>query len=578
MITLLSYFKNYKLRLFFTVIIKILGTFSELAVPYILSYVLDDIIPGIEEKYISTGTRDITPILLYGGLMVLFALLFVLLNITANRMASKTTSLIIEAERNKLYKATLNLKLKDLDSITIPSLVSRLSSDTYNLNQALNNIQRLGVRSPMIFLGGIVICSIMSVKLTIVFYILAPIVLLLITIISRIGIRFFTKIQESSDSLVRIVRENITGARVIKALAKEDYERGRYNRLNKDVMKYELKAGYNIALLNPIVNYILDLGLTFSILFGAYQVKAGSLEVGKIIAFISYFTIISGSMVSLARIFETASKGYASAVRIKYVLSIDSSRDIIEDNRVSNYISFTDVSFSYNQNNEYAIKNISFSLEEGESLGILGSTGSGKSTILNLLMGFYENYSGDIFINHKNIKTQTLKEITESFSSVLQTDILFNDTIRENIAFNKKISDEEIDEILKDADAYNFVHSYKEALDHVISAKGNDLSGGQKQRLLISRALINKAPILLLDDSSSALDYKTDSKIRKSLNKYNLTTIIVAQRISSIMHCNKILVIDDGNVIGYGSHDDLLKSCNEYKFIYNIQMGDDSNG
>lgn len=570
MLTLLKYFKHHKLRLLITTIIKIIGTLCELAVPYILSYVLDDVIPDIKG-------HNIIPIIKYGALMCLFAFLFLILNITANRMASKTTSLIIEKERNKLYEATMNLKLKDLDNITLPSLVSRISSDTYNLNQALNTIQRLGIRSPFIFIGGIIICSILSVKLTIVFYIIAPIVTIIIYFISKIGIRLFTKIQSSNDNLVRVVRENITGARVIKALAKEEYERNRYNRLNSDVFKYEIKTGYTMAILNPLVNYILNLGLTFSILYGAYQVNDGELQVGKIIAFISYFTIISGAMVSISRIFDTASRGYASAARMQYVTNIDSSRTTYDMPGSLEYIKFENVSFSYNQNNEYAIKNISFTLSEGESLGILGSTGSGKSTILNLLMGFYENYEGEIYINYKNIKSQTLKEITESFSSVLQSDILFNDTIRENIKFNKEIKDDEINSILKDVDAYGFVNSYSDKLDHVISPKGNDLSGGQKQRLLIARALINRAPILLLDDSSSALDYKTDAYIRLNLKKYSLTSIVVAQRVSSILGSTKILVIDDGKLLGYGTHDELINSCDAYRFIYDIQMGDDSN-
>lgn len=570
MLTLLKYFKHHKLRLLITTIIKIIGTLCELAVPYILSYVLDDVIPDIKG-------HNIIPIIKYGALMCLFAFLFLILNITANRMASKTTSLIIEKERNKLYEATMNLKLKDLDNITLPSLVSRISSDTYNLNQALNTIQRLGIRSPFIFIGGIIICSILSVKLTIVFYIIAPIVTIIIYFISKIGIRLFTKIQSSNDNLVRVVRENITGARVIKALAKEEYERNRYNRLNSDVFKYEIKTGYTMAILNPLVNYILNLGLTFSILYGAYQVNDGELQVGKIIAFISYFTIISGAMVSISRIFDTASRGYASAARMQYVTNIDSSRTTYDMPGSLEYIKFENVSFSYNQNNEYAIKNISFTLSEGESLGILGSTGSGKSTILNLLMGFYENYEGEIYINYKNIKSQTLKEITESFSSVLQSDILFNDTIRENIKFNKEIKDDEINNILKDVDAYGFVNSYSDKLDHVISPKGNDLSGGQKQRLLIARALINRAPILLLDDSSSALDYKTDAYIRLNLKKYSLTSIVVAQRVSSILGSTKILVIDDGKLLGYGTHDELINSCDAYRFIYDIQMGDDSN-
>ncbi len=570
MITLLSYFKNHKLRLFFTVIIKIIGTLSELAIPFILSYVLDDVIPEIEG-------HNIRPIIEYGLLMILFALIFLIFNITANRMASKTTSLIVANERNKLYKATMNLRLEDLDSLTLPSLVSRISSDTYNLNQSLNTIQRLGIRALFIFVGGIIVCSILSIKLTIVFYIIAPILTFVIVLISKEGIKLFTKIQYSSDNLVRTVRENIVGARIIKALAKEEYERNKYNRLNTEVFKYEIKSGYVMAKLNPLVNYILNIALAASILYGGSEAIKGNLEVGKIIAFISYFTIISASMVSISRVFEVTSRGYASAQRIKYVTSIKNDREIITLPKSNSFIEFNNVSFSYNKNNEYAIKNISFDLFEGQSIGILGSTGSGKSTILNLLMGFYDYYDGQIYVNYNNIKSMSLNEITNSFSSVLQSDILFNSSFKENILFNKEMNDEDLNNILKDVDAYNFINSYPDGINHIISPKGNDLSGGQKQRILIARALANNAPILLLDDSSSALDYKTDSYIRANLKKYNFTSIIVAQRISSIIGCDKILVIDDGKIIGYGSHNELLNSCDEYRFIYNIQMGDDAN-
>ena len=571
MITLLSYFKNYKLRLFITIIIKIIGTLCELVIPYILSYVLDEVIPNIEG-------HNIKPIINYGVIMCIFALLFLILNILANRMASKTSSLIVNDERNKLYESIMKLKLSDIDSITIPSLVSRTSSDTYNLYQALNTIQRLGIRSPFLFFGGLLVCSLMSVTLTLIFYVIAPILTIIIVFISKIGIKLFTKIQSGNDTLGIVVREYIVGARVIKAFSKEEYERNKYNKLNGDVFKIEIKAGYTMAMLNPLVNFVINIALTVSVLYGAFLVKNLEIKVGSIIAFMSYFTIISNAMVSLSRIFEQTSRGYASALRIKYVLKIDSSKNIINLNKSNNYIEFDNVSFSYNKNNEYAISNISFRLNKGESLGIFGSTGSGKSTILNLLMGFYEDYEGNIYLNHNNLRSLDLKEITKLFSSVLQTDILFNESIKDNILFDKEMNEEELIQVLKDAEAYYFVYDFKDNINHVIGPKGNDLSGGQKQRLCIARALANMAPILILDDSSSALDYKTDSKIRSNLNNYNLTQIIVAQRVSSIINCDKILVIDDGKIIGYGNHSELLNTCKEYRYIYDIQMGDDING
>lgn len=578
MFILLSYFKNYKLRLFFTTIIKIIGTLTELVIPLILAYILKTVIPDVMNNPDINGNYNITPVILYGSLMVLSALMFVLFNVIANRMASKTSTLIVECERNKLYKKIMSLKLKDIDDITIPSLVSRLSTDTYHLYNSLNTLQRLGIRSTFLFIGGIIVCSFLNIKLTLVFYVLAPIILLLIFIISKIGIKFFTKIQNKGDSLVRVVRENISGARVIKALSKEDYERGRYNKLNKEVFDLEIKSSYAMTLLNPIINYILNLAMCSVLLIGAYEINKTNLDVATLIAFISYFTIISNSIVSISRIFEQLSKGYTSSIRMRYVLDIKIERETIEAKYSDAFIEFKNVTFSYNKNGENAINNINFKINKGETLGIIGSTGSGKSTILNLIMGFYDYYSGEVYILNQDIKSLSLKDIAESSSSVLQSDILFNQSIRENLVFDRDISDDEIIEVLKDTDAYEFISRFPDGLNHIIASKGNDLSGGQKQRLLIARALLQKSKILILDDSSSALDYKTDAIIRKNIKKYDVTTIIVAQRVSSVMNQSKIIVMDDGIEIGYGTHEKLLETCKEYKLIYDVQMGDDSNG
>ena len=577
MFLLFKYFKNYKLRVFFTTIIKIIGTLLELAIPLILQYILKTVIKNVINNPDPYGNYDITPVILYGLLMVLCAFLFVVFNVIANRMASKTSTLIVEAERNKIYKKIMNLTLKDIDDITIPSLVSRLSTDTYYLYNSLNTLQRLGIRSTFLFIGGIIVCSFLDVKLTLVFYALAPIVLILILIISKIGIRLFTKIQNKGDSLVRVVRENITGARVIKALSKEDFERNRYNKLNKEIFDLEIKSSYPMTLLNPIINYILNIAMCAVLVIGAYEVTKTDLDVATVIAFISYFTIISNSIVSISRIFEQVSKGYASALRMKYILDIKVEH-IKNTPRYSDaFIEFRNVSFSYNKNGENAITDINFKINKGESLGIIGSTGSGKSTILNLIMGFYDYFSGDVFILNQDIKSLNLKDIAEASSAVLQTDILFNQSIKENLIFDKDVSDDEIIKVLKDTDAYEFVSKFPDGINHVIAAKGNDLSGGQKQRLLIARAILQNAKILILDDSSSALDYKTDAIIRKNIKKYDITSIIVAQRVSSVMNQTKIIVMDDGKEIGYGNHDDLLKLCKEYKLIYDVQMGDDSN-
>lgn len=376
--------------------------------------------------------------------------------------------------------------------------------------------------------------------------------------------------------MVRTVREHAGGIRVIKALSKADYEKKRFADANAKVVEREKKAGITMALTNPMMNLFLNLGLTLVILVGAYRVNAGVTQAGKIIAFLSYFTIILNAMLSVTRIFVMYSKGSASAGRISLVLDAPADLTVreAEKENTENHIVFEHVSFSYHKQKEN-LTDVSFALRRGQTLGVIGATGSGKSTLINLLMRLYDADSGRILIEGWPIASIGDAELHEMFGVVFQNDILFADTITSNIDLGRGIPRERLEEAVEHAQAADFIHALPDGLDHMLTAKGTNVSGGQKQRILLARAFAANPDILILDDSSSALDYKTDARLRADIRKYyqNTTTVIIAQRVSSIKHADHILVLEEGHVIGSGTHEELMETCATYQEISRTQMG-----
>jgi ATP-binding cassette subfamily B protein len=386
----------------------------------------------------------------------------------------------------------------------------------------------------------------------------------------------YTALQQSTDKFVRLIREDVAGIRVIKALSKTDYENEKYDKLNREVADREKTAGFTMAIVNPSMNFFLNIGLVFVIIAGAYRVNAGLTEVGKILAFLTYFTIILNAMMNISKMFVIISKAIASADRIVEVIDTPDDMLISTCERLYDdaYIKFDNVTFSYN-NIKPNIENISFKLHKGETLGIIGATGSGKSTIAQLLMRYYDVDSGAIYIDGENIKSMSLNTLRKKFGVVFQNDTIFEASISENVRLGRTITDEEIRKAISSARAKEFVEEKGRGYDNHINIRGANLSGGQKQRILIARALAGNPDILILDDSSSALDYKTDAALRSELsNNYKDTTkIIIAQRVSSIMQADLILVLDDGKIIGYGKHEELMENCDVYRQISNSQIG-----
>lgn len=566
---LTHYLKPHYFRMSIGFIIKFIGSIMDLCLPWILAYMIDTIIP----------IKDKNQIYLWGLMMVLCSFLAVSFNILANRMASRVARDTTECIRNDLFEKVIYLSESYIDAYTKPSLMSRLTTDTYNVHQMIGRIQRLGVRAPILLIGGIGVTLTLEPVLSCVLMVTLPFLAWIMFQVSQKSIPMYTKLQQSIDCFVRIVREDIGGIRVIKALSKEAYELKRFESINQQVVEEEQEVGKLMARIDPSVSVIMNLALVGVLIVGAFRVHNGLSEVGKILAFMTYFTIILNAMISISKMFIILSKAIASAHRIDEILELQDDMKVKEDIHVHNdekyHITFEHVSFSYNKGGEKDLDDISFKIKRGETLGILGGTGAGKSTIISLLLRLYDVDHGRICIEGQDITSISLKRLRSKFGVVFQNDMIFEDTIFENINLGRHLSEEAVEEALFYARAKEFVEQKANQLEEKLEIKGANLSGGQKQRILIARALVAHPEILVLDDSSSALDYKTDAMLRQELNQYfkNTTKIIVAQRVSSIMQADHIIVLEEGKVIGYGTHEQLIEKCESYKEISRLQMG-----
>ena len=563
------YLKPFYGRMGIGLSIKTFGTLAELALPYILSRILRDVV----------ATENIKSIVLWGLMMIAFAAVACLCNICANRMAAKTASSFAEALRHDLFSKTMRLSPAQTDAFTIPSLESRITTDTYNLHHFVNMIQRMGVRAPILLFGGIAITLIMDSYLALAMIAVLPFIFVTVYFISKKGIPLYIRVQSSVDKMVRVVREDSQGIRVIKALSKSEHEHNRFDKVNRKLVSDEQRAGITMGAVNPVMTVLMNLGIVAVIAFSAARVQGGKSDPETVIAFMQYFTLISMAMMSVTRIFVMYTKSSASARRIAEV--IDTENDLTlksedEYHRTSKdpFVSLKNVRFSYAGIKD-DISNISVDIEKGGSLGIIGATGSGKSTLIKLIMRFYDVSCGAVYIGGRDVRTIPQSELYGKFGTAMQSDFLYADTIEENIRFGRNISHEQIVFAAKIAQADDFISAFPEGYGHMLSQHGTNISGGQKQRVLIARAIAAKPEILILDDSSSALDYKTDANLRRALKEHmNGTTLItVAQRVSSVKDCETIIVMEKGEIIGSGTHEELLSSCPVYREISDSQMG-----
>jgi len=577
------YCKKYTFFIILAVSIKLVAAFTELAIPSLLEYIIDTVAPS--------GNADL--VIICGVGMFMLALICRTLNVIANRRSIKTSSLATYELRRDLFSRVLNLSGTQTDEFGLPSLTSRMTSDSYNVQNFIRSSQTMGVRAPMLLIGGLVMTFTMDKGLAMILLLLTPVILTVLVFVSRKGIPLYELVQESVDNIVRIMRENITGIRVVKALSKEEYEIGRFDTANMEMTRKDRRAGIVMALPGPLMTLFLNIGLTCVVYFGARRVNAGRTEPGVILAFLTYFNMILMGILGLNRILIMMSRANASAGRIETVINMPDTPLPIPDHEAAvpygtGYIVFDNVSFSYCRHDTdegssfggdeplKTLSNLSFEIPAGGTLGIIGATGSGKTTIIKLLMRFYEADEGNIFVDGKDVRLYDRSELRQKFGVVFQNDVIFSDTIGENIAFGRELSETEISGAAEDAMAAGFISEYEDSFDHKSDIHGANFSGGQKQRLLIARALAAHPDILVLDDSSSALDYKTDSLLRKAIrSNYKPTaTIIIAQRISSIMNLDSIIMLEDGIICGLGTHEELLDSCPSYREIYETQMGE----
>ena len=564
--------------------LKLSATMVELLIPYVMEHLLDHVVPQ----------KEIAPVLLWGGAMILLACCGRFLNITANRKAIWVSKECTFQVRRDLFHAALNLYGSQIDQVGLPSLISRMTSDTYNVQNFIRSAQTIGIRAPIMLVGGIVITLTMDAGLALILCIMAPIMIALVVFVSSRGIPLYDRVQRGMDNIVRIMRENITGIRVVKALSKEPYEIHRFSGVNDDTARRDIKASITMALPGPIVTLFLNIGLTLVVLVGARRVNAGVTQTGVILAFLTYFNMILMGVMGLNRVFMMLSKANASAARIAEVAELPDELPVLpvsEGAQTSRegYVVFDHVSFSYagregganaeafaGASREQCLKDIDFTMKKGGSLGIIGATGSGKTTIINLLMRFYDADEGHVFVDGRDVRTWDRDALRRRFGVVFQNDAIFADTIRENVVFGRDVDEAGLREALADAKAADFVDRYDDGVEHEAAIHGGNFSGGQKQRLLIARALAAKADILVLDDASSALDYRTDAELRRAIREHHgdATLIVIAQRVSSIMGLDEIIVLDEGRMIGRGTHEELLRDCPVYRDIRDTQMGE----
>lgn len=565
--------------------LKFIAAMFDLTIPYFLETIIDKAAP----------TGQINQVLFWGVVMLVCSVLALVTNVTANRMAVRNTSKVTKTLRHDLFAKISHLSARKTDEFTVSSLISRLTTDSYNVNDMLVRVQRIGVRAPFLLIGGIIITLTLDPMLTLVLVAMLPIIAVVVYFVTKYSVPIYTHCQQILDKLVRTVQENATGVRVIKALGKGEHERKRFDNVNAGLANENKKAGVIMAITNPAATIVLNIGLTLVVIVGARRVNSGLTEPGTILAFLSYFTIILNAMLGITRVFVICSKGSASAKRIESVLLAEDDMPILPEeenaqteNADAPHIEFRGVTFSYNKKEETDglrpeerdyIKNnltdISFTLNRGQTLGIIGATGSGKSTIVNLLIRFYDPDKGTVLVDGRDVRCIPREELCKKFGIAFQNDFIMANSIFENISFGRDLTEEQVNRAIVLAQAKQMIDELPEGTGYRLTARGTNISGGQKQRMLVARAVAAEPEILILDDSSSALDYKTDASLRKALHSSlpDTTTVIIAQRISSIMNADLILVLDEGRIIGRGRHSELMESCPEYKLIADTQMG-----
>ncbi len=572
MLKLVRFLKGYRLKTIFGPFFKLVEAVFELFVPIVVAWIIDTAIP-------QANAGDSSGILKGGALILALGVVGLGFALVAQFFASRASLGFGTNLRRELYAHINTFSYSELDKFSTASLITRLTSDVNQTQQGVAMFIRLILRAPFIVVGAIVMTMTIDMQLSLVFLATAIVVGAILFAILSFTLPKYKEVRSKLDDVTRLTRENLSGARVVRAFAAEEREEAAFTAANDVLTKMSVKVGAFSALLNPLTYAIMNLGIIALLYFGGIKVNSGSLTQGEVIALVNYMTQILNALVVFANLLVTFTKASASAARINEVFAVKSSMpdgDGATPDFSAPAIDLKNVYFTYGSSASPSISNANLTLEKGETLGILGSTGSGKSTLISLITRLYDATEGTVNVFGNDVKNYTRDELSHIFGVVPQSAVLFKGTIRDNLQWGKPdATDEEIDSALKISQSAEFVYAKEKGLDSEISQDGKNLSGGQRQRLTIARALVGSPEILILDDSSSALDFATDAKLRKALSEEaatrKLTVINISQRAAGLRHCDRIIVMDDGKIVGSGKHDELYASCEVYREICDSQ-------
>lgn len=572
---LLVYLKDYKKESVLGPLFKLLEASFELIVPLVMAAIIDQGVANGDKPYIMKMCMA----------LIFLAVIGLVCSITAQYFAAKAAVGFSTGLRHALFRHIQTLSFSEMDAVGTSTLITRMTSDINQTQNGVNLVLRLFLRSPFIVFGAMIMAFTIDVKAALIFVVTIPLLSIVVFGIMLVSIPLYKKVQSALDKVLGITRENLTGSRVIRAFNKETDEIGNFNESNDALTKIQLYVGKISALMNPITYVIINGAVVALVWTGAVRVNAGYITQGEVVALVNYMSQILVELVKLANLIININKSIASGNRIQAVFDMQPSiRDLEQeypsgtgnDNQTDDVeVEFSHVGLTYTGAGEEALSDIDFTVKKGETIGIIGGTGSGKSSVVNLIPRFYEATKGSVKVEGKDVRRFPLEELRGKIGMVLQKAVLFKGTIRENLLWgNENATEDDIMQALEIAQAKEFVDTKEGGLDFEIEQGGKNLSGGQRQRLTIARAIVKKPDILILDDSASALDFATDAKLRMAIRdmKHKATVFIVSQRAASIMYADKIIVLDDGAIVGIGTHEELLKQCEVYQEIYYSQF------